>query len=107
MRVTSASASINSLLASAASRTLYDFARSEPGMTRIFGTGMGSRGRRTDDRGQIKGLSSSVVCPLASIPAVHPHPRRRNVHPHALGSFRLHPVKTLRERRDRVVGELN
>src|SRR5205823_14544648 len=40
MRVTLASASISSLVASAASRTLYDFARSEPGMTRIFGAAM-------------------------------------------------------------------
>src|SRR6266568_3254533 len=40
MRVTSASASISTLFASAASRTLYDFARSEPGMTRIFGAAM-------------------------------------------------------------------
>src|SRR5262249_49535934 len=46
MRVTSASASINSLVASAASRTLYDFARSEPGMTRIFGTAMADDGWR-------------------------------------------------------------
>src|SRR6478736_6237705 len=44
MRVTSASAKVSCLLARAASRTLYDFARSEPGMTRILGTAM------TDER---------------------------------------------------------
>src|SRR5262249_44444879 len=41
MRVTSASASTNSLVASAASRELCEPVRSEPGMTRIFGDGIG------------------------------------------------------------------
>jgi hypothetical protein len=36
------------LVASAASRTLYDFARSEPGMTRIFGAAMTDDGRWID-----------------------------------------------------------
>src|SRR5262245_15546487 len=41
MRVTSASASTSSLVASAASRALWEPERSEPGMTRIFGDGIG------------------------------------------------------------------
>src|SRR6266481_2495000 len=61
MRVTSASASINSLVASAANRTLYDFARSEPGMTRIFGTAMAHE-RTTEDGCRRHHTHSSVAC---------------------------------------------
>src|SRR5262245_56065344 len=99
MRVTSASASINSLVASAASRTLYDFARSEPGMTRIFGTAMADGGFRRHD--------TLMSHRLSSIPPIHPYPRRRNIHPHPLGRFRAHAIEPLRDRRNRVVGELH
>src|SRR3981189_486003 len=106
MRVTSASAKVNSLAASAASRTLYDRARSEPGITRIFGTGM-----TTDDRGQMEArigrYPRSVVRSARSIPAVDPDPRRRDVHPDALGGFRPHAVEAFGDRRHRIVGELD
>src|SRR6516225_5421171 len=103
MRVTSASASINSLVASAASRTLYDLARSEPGMTRIFGTAM------ADDKGPVMDdgfgdIIRTVACAVVrpSVPAIDPHPRRRNVHPYPLGGFRAHAVEPLRDRRNSV-----
>src|SRR5215471_5254889 len=98
MRVTSASASDNSLVASAASRTLYDRARSEPGMTRILGTAMTDR---------LSELPRSVVCRSRSISPVYPHARRRDVHPHALGRLRAHALEPLGERRYCGIGELD
>src|SRR5258707_1353843 len=108
MRVTSASASINSLQASAASRALCEPLRSEPGKTRIFGAAIripDYEGRATDDR--ISGLASAVVRPLPSMLAVDPHARRRNVGPDALGRLRLDAVERARNRRIGRIGELD
>src|SRR5436305_693480 len=57
MRVTSAFASTSSLVASAASRTLCEPLRSEPGLTRIFGPGIRwLLGPEQDEAGRIDAL---------------------------------------------------
>src|SRR4051794_36662582 len=43
----------------------------------------------------------------SSVSPIDPHPRRRNVHPYPLGWLRAHALEPLRERRNRVVGELD
>src|SRR6187397_477609 len=109
MRVTSASAKVSCFPARAASRTLYDFARSEPGMTRILGTAMTDE-RWTHDgcRGRIPTTPYARLRRLSpSVPSVDPNPRRRNVHPHPLGRLRAHALEALRDRRNGIVGELN
>src|SRR5437667_8163819 len=98
MRVTSAAASSNSLVASAASRPLCEPLRSEPGITRIFGDGMAEPddgGQTTEDR--LKNPPSSVVRHLSSVVPVDPHARRRDIRPDALGGFRLHAVERARD----------
>src|SRR5258708_4362774 len=108
MRVTSASASTSSLQASAASRTLWDPLRSEPGITRIFGSGIRRLfGRKTGtgffgrlpDRNAYHGRgrtgsspSPQRAQPSGSVLAIDPDPRGRDIHPNALGRFRADAV---------------
>src|SRR6516165_11435 len=85
MRVTSASASASSLATKAASRPLCEPARSEPAITRILGPYM----------------------PKASGFPVDPYPRRRDVHPDALGRLHREAIETARQRRGHRIGELH
>src|SRR5262249_57631919 len=107
MRGTSASASANSLVTSAASRALCDFACSEPGMTRIFGVAMSNDGQRERTDFARHHTRRSVGCRPSSVAPIDPHPRGRNVHPYPLGGFRAHAIEPLGDRRNGVVGELH
>src|SRR3954451_20375884 len=98
MRVTSAPARTKSCAAAAASFTLSEPERSEPGMTRIFNAGMISiafRASRLPAEARLSAL------------AVHPDAGRRKVHPDPLGSLGRNARQRSRNRRRDRVGELH
>src|SRR5438270_5727102 len=97
MRVTSTPARTNSCAAAAASLTLSEPVRIEPGMTRIF----------TADMISIALQPPSTTGAGPSAFAIHPDARRRNVHPDPFGRFGGNPRQRLRDRRRHRIGELN
>src|SRR6478735_4473493 len=116
--VTSASASVRSLVASAARRALCDPVRIEPAKTRIFGMDIGGSGMP-----QLKHFRAKLVlhlirdghrpaeemrAPRAGYPpsalAVDPDLRRRQIQPDAFGRLRAHARKLARNRRDDRIG---
>src|SRR6202050_4978064 len=103
MRVTSASASANSLAASAASRALCEPARNEPAMINIFGVGIADRYLTL----AISGPSAFADDDGKSGPPIDPHPRRRNVHPDSFGRFHRKSPEAARQRRRDRIGELH
>src|ERR1700688_3676400 len=102
MRVTSASATTNSLAASAARRTLCEPLRSEPGMTRIFGPDIRRLFRPEPARGHAYHSTaregSRRAAGRRSVLAIDPDARRRDVHPDAFGGFRADAVERLGDR---------
>src|ERR1700704_282384 len=119
--VTSASARVSSLAASAARRALYDPVRIEPAKTRIFGMVIGGSGKP-----QLKHFCATLVPAWSgmgsacgenaraprrgswlSALAVDPDLRRRQIQPDAFGRMRAHARKRARDRRHDRIGELD